>query len=318
MTLDNEPADLARLETSIYNNWLVTGGTGFLGSNLVRKLRENGIEVCSTSRTGSKSKNHIVTDLLDTKEIRQLLEHIRPSVVIHAAALASVEQCEADKELAIAVNVSATAELRNLCEVSNIPFVFISSDAVFDGKTGDYSETSPTNPVNYYGETKVLAEELILRSGYSKAIISRVNFFGWSQPGQQTLAEYFIEGFENQIPVAGFTDAIFSPLYVDHLSNAIVDLVAAKFGGVVHVVGSEPISKFDFGRLIARLIGANDSLLIGKLSEAVLQVPRGKNLSLSTKLISSVLGYEMPNVESGVLAMLNSPQRKHLSNIRRS
>ena len=285
--------------------WLVTGGSGLLGSNAARLLSESGEVVCSARTMPPKSPFPFLTANLEDAASRDgLVSRARATAVFHAGAVASIEGCAAVPELAYRINVEAAADLAAQALRNNAAFVYISSDAVFDGTTGSYSETSPTSPTSEYGRTKVRGEQAVLNAN-PNALIARVNFYGWSPTGKRSLAEFFYNRLFAGQETPGFTDIAVSTLQVSYLVEALRDLVAAGASGIVNVASSESISKFDFGQQLARAFGFNSDLVVPRESADHLEFQRGSNLGLSTELVHRLLNRPMANQRDGLQRLRN-------------
>ena len=119
------------------------------------------------------------------------------------------------------------------------------------------------------------------------------------------ILDFFVNAFTNQLPITGFQDYVVSSLYMGHLVDVMVELVERKESGVFHAVSSTPLSKYDFGQMVARCAGFSaDSMAEGLLAEATGLAPRGHDLSLSTAKIERTLGHSMPSTEAGVVRAL--------------
>ncbi len=277
------------------NKWLITGVTGLLGANAFHRLGQTS-RVTGTSRQRPQAiepSAFAAADISDAVSRRDLIAKVDPDVVLHAAALSSIEACENDPALAHEVNVEASADLAAQAARAGARFIYISTDAVFDGERGGYRETDPTSPTTEYGRTKVAAERAVL-AAHPGAIVARVNFYGWSPTGTRSLAEFFHRNLAAGSAVKGFTDITVSTLYIDDLVDALVALDDARASGVVHVVSSEPVTKFDFGRNLATLFRFAPELVQPALSKDVLAHARGSNISLDVTLFEELTGQALP------------------------
>ena len=280
--------------------WLVTGTTGLLGSNAALQLVEHH-EVVGVSRASVPSAPipFIETDISRADGRAGLIDRAGASAVLHAAAIASIEEAEQNPELAWRLNVEASADLAAQAAERGAAFVYISTDAVFDGDAGSYDETAEPTPATEYGRTKLAGERAVLEAN-PNAIVARVNFYGWSPSGTRSLAEFFHTRLARGETVRGFTDTVVSTLYVGHLVEVLAALVESGASGVHHVVSSESTSKFDFGRRLAAGFGFDPELVQPALSTDVLSVKRGSDLSLRTDLVSGILGAPLASQQAGI------------------
>jgi dTDP-4-dehydrorhamnose reductase len=207
-------------------SWLVTGATGLLGSNAALTLSETGTVVCTSRRLPQPGPLPFIHSQLESAESRSgLVARSGADAVFHAAALSSIDACESDPALARELNVIAPVDLATQAREAGAAFVYISTDAVFDGIDGGYSEDSRTSPASEYGRTKVLGEQAVL-DAYPEALVARVNFYGWSPTARRSVAEFFYYSLQSGRNVTGFTDIVVNTLQVSYLVDAIEKLVA--------------------------------------------------------------------------------------------
>ncbi len=236
----------------------------------------------------------IVADLSDAETLQAVLDQSEPEVVLHCAALANVDECEHDPQRAFQVNVALPAGLARLAARHGFRLVHLSTDAVFDGQRGDYTEEDTPNPLSVYARTKWQAEQQVLET-CPQALVARVNFYGWSLSGQRSLGEFFYYNLKQGRPVKGFTDVIFCPLEATQLADLLLRLVEKDAAGLYHVVSSECQSKYAFGVSIARRFGLDESLIEPvSVMEGGLVARRSPNLRLRTDKLAAALGEPPP------------------------
>lgn len=295
--------------------WLVTGATGLLGSNAALRLSSHHEVICTArSRPLGVPLEFMVADLLTKAGRDGLVEKSGARAILHAAALASIEACANDPELADELNVTVAAELARQASVLGAAFVYISTDAVFDGTKGAYAEDDVPSPTSVYGRSKLAGERAVLEAN-PNALVARVNFYGWSPSGERSLAEFFFNNLIHGHTVPGFTDTVVSTMFVDLLVDALADLSASGANGVVNVVSSEAICKFEFGRLLAVRFGFDPELVVPATSAEYLKVSRGSQMSLDTTRVERLLGRQMPSQKEGIerlKAALDTGVREHL------
>ena len=202
---------------------LVTGVTGLLGINLALDAVKRGYEVLgwvNTRRLEGVPFEQDVVSLEDLSLLPEELEQARADAVIHCAAIANLDVAQKDPELARRVNAEAPGVLAETARKMSIPFVQISTDSVFDGAVGNFREDDLPNPQNIYAQSKLAGEEAVCQA-YSEALIARVVFYGWSPSGSRSLAVFVYNNLSQGKPINGFTDSIFSPLYVRDLTDAL-------------------------------------------------------------------------------------------------
>jgi len=281
-------------------SWLITGATGLLGSNAAITLGETDTVVGTSRRVPKQSPvPFLQADLESVQSRGSLVERSAATAVFHAAALSSIDACESDPGLARELNIAAAADLAAQARDAGAAFVYISTDAVFDGSQGGYSESSPTSPVSEYGRTKLLGEQAVLEA-YPDALVARVNFYGWSPTAKRSIAEFFYNSLRKGRSVNGFTDIVVNTLQVSYLVDAIAKLVDKGAHGITHVASSEPISKFEFGRQMATQFGFDPALVAEAVSTDHLKHSRGSNLSLQTTRAETLLGEPLASQKAGL------------------
>ena len=278
--------------------WLVTGASGFLGANIGACLTDRTTRVAVT-RSGAVPTmfdQAIPGDLRDMPRLVSEIEALRPDVIVHAAALASHETCESDPALARRINATSTGDLAGVAQRIGAQFVYISTDAVFDGTRGNYSETDATNPTSVYGQTKLEGEALASQA--TDALIIRTNFFGWSPTGRRSILEFFVNELSAGHPVKGFTDFTTTSAYAQVLAEAIGSLVAKSVTGVFHVTSPDALTKYDFGVAVAEEFGLDSGLITP--TQADVHPPRKGDISLDVSKTESTLGSALPTQLEGI------------------
>jgi dTDP-4-dehydrorhamnose reductase len=229
----------------------------------------------------------IEIDLLNPSAIPEQVNRAAPEVIVHAAAVSSHELCEADPMLANQINVESTKAMALAAKKSGAQFIFISTDAVFDGERGGYREEDEPHPSSVYGHTKLAAERAVLEIDPT-ALIIRTNFFGWSPTGTRSILEFFVNSLSSGKKVKGFTDFTVTSCYTQTLTHAIKDLADIHASGILHIASSDALSKYDFGVEVARRFGLNRSLITPSASN--MKPARGRDQSLNVSLARAKLG----------------------------
>ena len=291
---------------------LVTGVSGLLGINLALEAVQQGFDVVGWTNNQTLQNTPFQQETVALENLESLpvaLQNARPDAVIHCAAIANLDVAEQNPQLADLVNAQAPGVLALAAKKLGIPFVQISTDAVFDGSKGNYSEDDLPNPLNTYAQSKLAGEEAV-RQAYPDAIIARVVFFGWSLTGKRSLAEFFFNNLSEGKRVNGFTDSIFSPLYVRDLADLLLEAMSKKLTGTYHFFSSESQSKYDFGVAIARRFGFDESLITPvQTAQGNLLTKRSLNLSINTAKLQCVLGHELPGAFEGVEHLFEDYQK---------
>ncbi|MDQ6719084.1 MAG: SDR family oxidoreductase [Gemmatimonadota bacterium] len=282
---------------------LITGASGLLGSNLVLTGVKAGREIAALTHDHPihlDGVESVRVDLTDTPAVNAVVAKLRPSAVIHCAAMTNIDDAERSPEAAMRINGAASGALAEAAANVGARFVYVSTDTVFDGTRKFSSETDEVRPLNVYGRTKLAGEHASLRLN-PNTIVARTNLYGWNALPKQSLAEWVLESLERGETVPGFTDVFFCPFLVNDLAESLFAMVDRNLTGIYHVVGSERISKHDFAARVARRFGLDESkVLPASVQDAALSAPRVHELSLSTDKIAGALGRKMPGVDKGL------------------
>ena len=281
---------------------LVTGASGLLGLNLALEASEEHAVFGLVNHQTVRSEVFTVLqgDLLAPGTVERILDQTQPEWVIHCAAMAVVDACESNPLQAQKLNSEIPGELAAIVGRGGARLLHVSTDAVFDGQRGDYSEQDTPNPLSTYARTKLEGEVNVLKAN-SAAIVARVNLYGWSLLGKRSLGEFFYHNLSAGKRVNGFTDVFFCPLLANDLAQVFLRMLTLNLSGLYHVVSRECLSKYEFGVRIARKFGLDEGLIAPTLVEtAGLKAVRSPNLTLNTRKLSQALGTEPPGIDPGI------------------
>lgn len=263
---------------------LITGASGLFGSKLAELALTKDHEVYSSyNQHFPQWGTPIKMDLLDNNACKKAFERIKPEIVVHSAALTNLDLCEKNRELAWKVNVEGTKKILNLCKRHSAFLIFISTDYVFDGNKGFYSEKDEPFPINYYGYTKLKAEEIIKGSLEEYCIIRTSVIFG-SRPatGKINFALWVLESLEQNRKIEIVTDQINSPTLNTSLASMTLEVAERQLTEVLHLAGATPISRYEFARLLAQEFNLNQELIRPTTSDKINWIAkRPKNTSLN-------------------------------------
>jgi dTDP-4-dehydrorhamnose reductase len=290
---------------------LVTGATGRLGTAVLQLLETTNRAAVGVGGPASHSNNRakFSADLADAVAVDDLFARLRPSAVIHAAAWTDVDGCEADPSRARAANAKAVECVARACLAYQAKLEVVSTDGVFDGRRGNYTEMDKPNPINKYAATKLAGERAALDFS-SDTIVARTNFVGSSVTDRPGLAEWVLARLERGDNVPGFVDAEFSPLHSELLAQLLVGMLDARLKGVYHVGSHDSVTKYDFSRRLAEWVGYDPSRIKPScLAEAHFAAPRPAKLGLNVSRIEADLGRRMPMVQEVIEKFPRKSQR---------
>ncbi len=281
---------------------LITGVSGLLGINLAQeKMSTHEVIGVDRGKLVSPPFKILKADLLTAGAVDSILDSAQPNWLVNCAALADIDACEDNPELARLLNTDLPAQLAKACVKRGVRLLHLSTDAVFDGqRDGFYSELDVPNPLGVYAQTKLDGERSVLTESPS-AIVARVNFYGWSLSGKRSLAEFFHNNLTNNKSMSGFTDAIFCPMLVNDTARVLIKMLQKGVSGLYHVVGPQAMSKYQFGVEVARRFGLRESGISPRsIHTSNLTVNRSHNLSLSTTKVTLDLGTPLPEFSTGL------------------
>ena len=282
--------------------WLVTGANGFLGMNAGVFLSGKAHTIGATREPHSSPifDNHVQFDIQDLSSVRLTFSSLKPDVVLNTAALASHQLCEENPELALGVNTIGAKNVAIAAEEIGAQLLHISTDAVFDGKSGNYREDDATSPFSVYGQTKLAGEQAVL-TALPTALVVRTNFFGWSPTGERSILEFFVNSLTQGKRVDGYSNYFVSSIYAQDLLQALFELSDFQHAGLLHVVSSDSLSKYDFGVAVARQWELDSQLIQASHDihhEGTNSLTR--DLSLNTDKAMEFLGRRFPTQLEGI------------------
>jgi len=291
---------------------LITGVSGLLGINLALEAVQQGFDVVGWSNSRNLKNTPFQQETVRLEDLQRLpaaLKYARPDAVIHCAAVANLDLAEQHPQLTDLVNAQAPGVLAQAAKSRGVPFVQISTDAVFDGSKANYNEEDLPNPQNTYAQSKLAGEEAV-RLSHPEALIARVVFYGWSPSGTRSLAEFFFNNLSQGKQVNGFTDSIFSPLYVRDLADLLLEALSKNLTGTYHFFSRQSLSKYDLGVAIARRFGFDEDLITPiQTAQGDLPTRRSLNLSANTEKLESALGHSLPGISEGLHGLFDDYQR---------
>ena len=264
---------------------LVTGAAGLIGQYVVGTAARWAPEW----EVGGLTRADL--DLTDRQNVERVWQSIKPSAVIHCAALSRTKDCEQDPERARRINVEATAYLSQLSQ--DIPFIVLSSGEVFDGKTGWYRESDEPNPVNVYGQTKLEAERIVLQNP-RHTIVRIVLTAGTSQNGDRSFVEDMCRAAKAGKDVNLYADEFRCPLPAGVIARAIWELLGHARPGLYHLGGRERLSRWEVGEALLPWYPELEGRLVKGSAQTHTGAPRPTDLSLTCDKIQGLLSFHIP------------------------
>jgi dTDP-4-dehydrorhamnose reductase len=270
----------------------ITGATGLIGNYLIQTagLYAPGFRIYAPDRAS--------LDLTDPTALDRAFDAQRPQLILHCAAISKTPACDANRSLARKVNVEATG---TLCQLSHdIPLVFCSTDLVFDGKKGNYVETDPPNPLSYYAETKVEAEQLVLKNLRHTVVRLSLNY-GHSRGGDRSFNEEMLSALRKGVSCNLFVDEFRCPMPAFVTALALWEVALNGGGRLFHLGGSEKLSRYQIGELIVKKQPDFLSQLHPTSTKDYQGPPRPPDTSLDSSKIQKLLSFELPKFSEWIL-----------------
>jgi dTDP-4-dehydrorhamnose reductase len=249
---------------------LITGSNGLLGQKLIKKLKDNkAIELFATGRGESRLPESwqgdyewISLDVCDKSAVLELIAKKIPDCVIHTAAMTQVDDCEADQNACWESNVTAVQNLIEACEKNQVHLIHLSTDFIFDGKDGPYDESASANPVNYYGETKLAAEELIKASKCKWAIARTVLVYGVAADmSRSNIILWVKNSLEQRKKINVVTDQWRTPTLAEDLAEGCILLMEKGSEGIFNISGEDFLTPYDMAMQTAEYFGLDKSMI---------------------------------------------------------
>ena len=244
---------------------LIIGASGFIGHYLQRRLlQKSGFDVTGTYNSKAPTgadQSWYPLEITDHNRLDQIFLEVRPEVVVLLAAIADVKTAETGPERATEVNVDGARQVARLCTKYHSRLIFLSSEYVFKGDRGNYQEDDSPDPATHYGRTKWQAELAIADEASQWSIVRTSLVYGWPITGRRNLATVVVDRLKNGEPYEGDTGTYRTPIYVEHLTEGITQLVTSYNPGIFHIAGTDWMNMYQFGHSVAEVFGLDSSLV---------------------------------------------------------
>ncbi len=284
---------------------MIVGGMGMLGQKIVNVVRaETDWEVSSVVRAGvADSSGAVYFDTSSRKEWKELVsdERWRPDIIVNAAAMTDVDRCELERERAWKTNVRLVETLTEICRKIDAKLIQVSTDYIFNGQSGPYGEGDTPHPINYYGKTKLAAENVCARSGVDTAVIRTMWLYGDAEGGKRTFVDWVVSMLSQNQPINIVTDEIGTPTLTDDVAYGIVRVIESGYFGTMNIAGDERLSRFAFAKHVATVFGWDPGLIVPTTTEYLNRpAPRPLSSGLITLKAQTILGIKLSRAEEGL------------------
>ncbi len=286
--------------------FFITGASGFLGTYLCRELgpRYRVYAARNTHPVTGPECTDIRLDITDEHAVQSCIGRIAPDIIIHTAAVSHPDICEHDKEKAWSVNAAGTRHIAGAAESVGCRLVYISSDMVFSGQRGRYSENDIPEPVNYYGATKLEAER-ICRSICSDTVVIRITLQYGAGAASPSFSDWIISRIRQGRSVPLFTDQFRSPTHIADTACGILQAsLSAVPGSLFHLSAPDRIDRYTFAAKLASAFGLQQDLLVKtSMHDVSCTAPRPEDVSLNGDLFVRTFNFQPRSVSDGVAAL---------------
>jgi dTDP-4-dehydrorhamnose reductase len=287
---------------------LITGSNGLLGQKLVKLLSQNSdIQLFATSKGKNRipfteGYEYLEMDITDAEQVEEVIEKTHPDAIIHTAAMTNADQCENEKDLCWAMNVKATEYLVKASEKHQIFFCYLSTDFVFDGKSGPYHEEDLPSPVSFYGWSKYAGEEVVKRAKCPWNIIRTVLVYGITHDmSRSNIILWVKKSLKAKQNIKVVTDQFRTPTLAEDLAMGCYLVVNKKAEGVFHISGKDFLTPYEMAIKTADFFGL-DKTLITPVNADIFTQPakRPPRTGFILDKAVSVLGYNPVSFEEGI------------------
>lgn len=289
---------------------LVTGSNGLLGQKLTERLQDDAsVHLIATARGKSvlpiERADYYTLDVTDATAVADLFARVKPDVVIHTAAMTQVDQCESEREACWTANVTAVENLVTSCAAVGAHLVHVSTDFIFDGSRGPLDETEKPNPVNYYGESKLAAEERVINSTISWSILRTVLVYGITRDmSRSNIVLWVKNSLEQGKTIQVVNDQWRTPTLAEDLAQGCHLAAIKKATGIYNISGKDFLSPYDIAHKTADFFKLDKSLIKAADSSTFKQPARRP---LTTGFIITKaereLGYKPHSFEQGIAVL---------------
>lgn len=273
---------------------LVTGTNGLLGQKILYQLKAiPDVRLIASSKGGNRTNDksgyvYVDLDITSQQQLNEVFDTYRPDTLINTAAFTNVDACELNKEDCWKLNVDAVASLISLCKIYNTHFIHLSTDFVFDGTAGPYSEEDQPNPLSYYAKSKYESEKLLMQSDLKWAIIRTIIIYGVVDDRQRSNVVLWTKNsLEQQKDINVITDQIRMPTLAEDLADACVQCALRKATGIYHVSGSELMSIWECVNIVADYFHL-DKKYLHPITTASLKQPAARPLVTGFKIDKAI------------------------------
>jgi dTDP-4-dehydrorhamnose reductase len=291
---------------------LITGANGLLGQHLTKLLLDQNYQVVATSRGESRlpfqpsdKYTYREMDIANGLETFSVMSHEKPDVVVHAAAMTQVDDCELRPQQCERINVQGTSQVLTDAETFSSHFIYISTDFVFDGEQGNYAEEDDTKPISVYGFSKLQAESMVQTSTIPFAIVRTCLVYGNLLKGTRSnIVQWVKDSLQQGNTIQVVSDQLRTPTYVEDLAEGILLIIEKKATGIYHISGKDWLTPYDMAIKTAHKFELDASKIV-KVDASTFKQPGRRPLKTGFVIEKArrELGYEPMSFDQGLSLM---------------
>jgi dTDP-4-dehydrorhamnose reductase len=295
---------------------LITGSNGLLGQKLVSLLlKENNAELVATARGENRlplkeGYTFDTMDITDLENVNEVVDRYKPDILIHTAAMTNVDQCETEKELCWAQNVTAVEYLVKACERNKTFLLHLSTDFIFDGSAGPYDENDEANPISFYGWSKLASEHLVKGAKTKWAIARTVLVYGIAHDmSRSNIILWVKKSLEEGKKINVVSDQWRSPTLAEDLAKGCTLIAEQEAEGIFNISGKDVLNPYQMAHLTADYFGLDKSL-INEATSATFSQPAKRPPKTGFIIDKAVndLGYKPASFEEGIVFLAKQIQ----------
>lgn len=293
---------------------LITGSNGLLGQKLIHLLKSPGYATRYALMATSRGENRLSSfsdlnyhslDVSQNKEVDALVSELKPDIIIHTAAMTQVDQCESERSLCWALNVTAVENLITACRKNHTFLIHLSTDFIFDGEAGPYDEDAEANPVSFYGESKLEAEKLLMQSDIRWAIVRTVLVYGITEAmSRSNIILWVKKSLEEGKSIQVVDDQWRTPTLAEDLALGCMLIADQEKEGIYNISGKDFLSPYDMALQTADFFKLDKSLIVrtdaSRFSQPAKRPPRTGFIIDKAR---QELGYEPHSFEEGIAVL---------------
>ena len=285
---------------------LITGAFGQLGSSVSKRLSKDS-KIIRTGRSIPHDGQGIILDILNQIHFKNVIDATEPDVVIHLAAMTGVDDCQLNPKLAKEINI---AGVQHLCDSFKGKIIHLSTDYVFDGKNGPYSELDPVCPISVYGETKLAAERILLNHDQNNLIIRGNVIYGDSSNTDASFLNWVVNSLKDGQEIRVVNDQFNNPTWTKSMADIISLCIQNDLSGIVHWGDADYLNRFDFAIKIAEKFELNSKLIKPITTTELHQpAPRPLKSGLKSDKLIEALDVVPPSIDDCLDAILEKNKK---------